>query len=103
MQKMEQSSCTEDRIQHVLERCLCDLGFDTPDKQLWNGKTQYHTCLLMARQKKCSKYETGSSINSRNIVHQAKSTDDLLKPMLLGTVFTYPDRLLLSVIVITIE
>lgn len=45
MQKMEQSSCTEDRIQHVLERCLCDLGFDTPDKQLWNGKTQYHTCL----------------------------------------------------------
>ncbi|KAI3360150.1 hypothetical protein L3Q82_014469 [Scortum barcoo] len=36
MQKMEQSSCTEDRIQHVLERCLCDLGLDTPDKQLWN-------------------------------------------------------------------
>uniref|UniRef100_A0AAQ5XZ40 Phosphoinositide 3-kinase regulatory subunit 5 n=1 Tax=Amphiprion ocellaris TaxID=80972 RepID=A0AAQ5XZ40_AMPOC len=23
---MEQSSCTEDRIQHVLERCLCDLA-----------------------------------------------------------------------------
>ncbi|XP_051244350.1 phosphoinositide 3-kinase regulatory subunit 5 isoform X1 [Dicentrarchus labrax] len=37
MQKMEQSSCTEDRIQHVLERCLCDLGLDTPDKQLWNA------------------------------------------------------------------
>lgn len=36
-QKMEQSSCTEDRIQHVLERCLCDLGLDTPDKQLWNA------------------------------------------------------------------
>ncbi|XP_044038341.1 phosphoinositide 3-kinase regulatory subunit 5-like isoform X2 [Siniperca chuatsi] len=34
---MEQSSCTEDRIQHVLERCLCDLGLDTPDKQLWNA------------------------------------------------------------------
>ncbi|KAK2833858.1 hypothetical protein Q5P01_017747 [Channa striata] len=34
---MEQSSCTEDRIQHVLERCLCDLGQDTPDKQLWNA------------------------------------------------------------------
>uniref|UniRef100_A0A3Q3IMN6 Phosphoinositide 3-kinase regulatory subunit 5 n=1 Tax=Monopterus albus TaxID=43700 RepID=A0A3Q3IMN6_MONAL len=26
LQKMEQSSCTEDRIQHVLERCLCDLA-----------------------------------------------------------------------------
>ncbi|XP_029294031.1 phosphoinositide 3-kinase regulatory subunit 5-like isoform X2 [Cottoperca gobio] len=37
MQKMEQSSCTEDRIQHVLERCLCGLGHDTPDKQLWNA------------------------------------------------------------------
>nr|XP_046271005.1 phosphoinositide 3-kinase regulatory subunit 5-like isoform X2 [Scatophagus argus] len=37
MQKTEQSSCTEDRIQHVLERCLCDLGLDTPDKQLWNA------------------------------------------------------------------
>ncbi|XP_070778965.1 phosphoinositide 3-kinase regulatory subunit 5-like [Enoplosus armatus] len=37
MQKMEQSSCTEDRIQHVLERCLCDLGLNTPDKQLWNA------------------------------------------------------------------
>eukprot|EP00064_Thunnus_orientalis_P003446 superscaffoldBa00000280_g3455 len=37
MQKMEQTSCTEDRIQHVLERCLCDLGLDTPDKQLWNA------------------------------------------------------------------
>ncbi|KAG8006442.1 Phosphoinositide 3-kinase regulatory subunit 5 [Nibea albiflora] len=34
---MEQSSCTEDRIQHVLERCLCDLGVNTPDKQLWNA------------------------------------------------------------------
>ncbi|KAE8282873.1 Phosphoinositide 3-kinase regulatory subunit 5 [Larimichthys crocea] len=34
---MEQSSCTEDRIQHVLERCLCDLGLNTPDKQLWNA------------------------------------------------------------------
>lgn len=34
---MEQSSCTEDRIKHVLERCLCDLGLDTPDKQLWNA------------------------------------------------------------------
>uniref|UniRef100_A0A8C9XQ04 Phosphoinositide 3-kinase regulatory subunit 5 n=1 Tax=Sander lucioperca TaxID=283035 RepID=A0A8C9XQ04_SANLU len=30
-------SCTEDRIQHVLERCLCGLGLDTPDKQLWNA------------------------------------------------------------------
>nr|XP_054606724.1 phosphoinositide 3-kinase regulatory subunit 5 [Nothobranchius furzeri] len=34
---MEQSSCTEDRIQHVLERCLSQLGLDTPDKQLWNA------------------------------------------------------------------
>lgn len=38
---MEQSSCTEDRIQHVLERCLYDLGRDTPDKQLWNSKNQH--------------------------------------------------------------
>ncbi|KAF1379130.1 hypothetical protein PFLUV_G00172880 [Perca fluviatilis] len=37
MTKMEQSSCTEDRIQHVLERCLCGLGLDIPDKQLWNA------------------------------------------------------------------
>ncbi|XP_068192769.1 phosphoinositide 3-kinase regulatory subunit 5-like isoform X2 [Antennarius striatus] len=37
MQKMEQSSCTEDRIQHVLERCLCDLGLGIPEKQVWNG------------------------------------------------------------------
>ncbi|XP_078125935.1 phosphoinositide 3-kinase regulatory subunit 5-like isoform X2 [Sander vitreus] len=37
MTKMEQSSCTEDRIQHVLERCLCGLGLDTHDKQLWNA------------------------------------------------------------------
>ncbi|XP_059203581.1 phosphoinositide 3-kinase regulatory subunit 5-like isoform X2 [Centropristis striata] len=37
MPKIEQSSCTEDRIQHVLERCLCDLGLNTPDKQLWNA------------------------------------------------------------------
>ncbi|XP_041812743.1 phosphoinositide 3-kinase regulatory subunit 5-like isoform X2 [Chelmon rostratus] len=37
MQNMEQSSCTEDRIQHVLERCLSSLGLDTPDKQLWNA------------------------------------------------------------------
>ncbi|KAK1878315.1 Phosphoinositide 3-kinase regulatory subunit 5 [Dissostichus eleginoides] len=37
MMKMESSSCTEDRIQHVLERCLCGLGIDTPDKQLWNA------------------------------------------------------------------
>uniref|UniRef100_A0A8C6TC45 Phosphoinositide 3-kinase regulatory subunit 5 n=1 Tax=Neogobius melanostomus TaxID=47308 RepID=A0A8C6TC45_9GOBI len=36
-QQTEQSSCTEDRIEHVLERCLCDLGLDTPDKQLWNA------------------------------------------------------------------
>ena len=43
MEKTEQSSCTEDRIQHVLERCLCNLGLDTPDKQLWNGKTHTHT------------------------------------------------------------
>lgn len=34
---MEQSSCTEDRIQHSLERCLCHLGMDAPDKQLWNA------------------------------------------------------------------
>ncbi|XP_058509638.1 phosphoinositide 3-kinase regulatory subunit 5-like [Solea solea] len=34
---MEPSSCTEDRIQHVLERCLCDLGLNNPDKQLWNA------------------------------------------------------------------
>ncbi|XP_024920205.1 phosphoinositide 3-kinase regulatory subunit 5-like isoform X2 [Cynoglossus semilaevis] len=34
---MERSSCTEDRIQHVLERCLSDLGLDGPDKQLWNA------------------------------------------------------------------
>ncbi|KAF7666371.1 hypothetical protein LDENG_00109550 [Lucifuga dentata] len=37
MQKMEQSSCMEDRIQHALGRCLCDLGLDCPDKQLWNA------------------------------------------------------------------
>ncbi|XP_029364880.1 phosphoinositide 3-kinase regulatory subunit 5-like isoform X2 [Echeneis naucrates] len=37
MTRMEPSSCTEDRIQHVLERCLCDLGLNTPDKQLWNA------------------------------------------------------------------
>ncbi|XP_054463201.1 phosphoinositide 3-kinase regulatory subunit 5-like [Anoplopoma fimbria] len=37
MPKMEHSSCTEDRIQHVLERCLSGLGLDTPDKQLWNA------------------------------------------------------------------
>ncbi|XP_055008366.1 phosphoinositide 3-kinase regulatory subunit 5-like isoform X2 [Boleophthalmus pectinirostris] len=37
MEQAEQSSCTEDRIEHVLERCLCDLGLDTPDKQLWNA------------------------------------------------------------------
>lgn len=42
MQNMEQSSCTEDRIQHALERCLCDLGQDTPDKCLWNGRSQHH-------------------------------------------------------------
>lgn len=36
-EQKEQSSCTEDRIEHVLERCLCDLGLDTPDKQLWNA------------------------------------------------------------------
>ncbi|KAM9784490.1 phosphoinositide 3-kinase regulatory subunit 5-like isoform X2 [Syngnathus typhle] len=34
---MEQNSCTEDRLQHVLERCLCDLEFNTFDKQLWNA------------------------------------------------------------------
>ncbi|KAK5604342.1 hypothetical protein CRENBAI_019501 [Crenichthys baileyi] len=34
---MEQSSCTEDRIQHSLERCLCHLGINSPDKQLWNA------------------------------------------------------------------
>ncbi|XP_068575242.1 phosphoinositide 3-kinase regulatory subunit 5-like [Cebidichthys violaceus] len=37
MPKMEQSSCTEDRIQHVLERSLSGLGLNTPDKQLWNA------------------------------------------------------------------
>lgn len=43
---MEQSSCTEDRIQHVLERCLCDLGVDTPNKQLWNtGLCMNRWCL----------------------------------------------------------
>lgn len=39
-QAMEQSSCTEDRIQHVLERCLCDLGLNPPDKAVWNGKNR---------------------------------------------------------------
>nr|XP_057905991.1 phosphoinositide 3-kinase regulatory subunit 5-like isoform X2 [Doryrhamphus excisus] len=34
---MELNTCTEDRIQHVLQRCLCDIGFNTPDKQLWNA------------------------------------------------------------------
>uniref|UniRef100_UPI003AB082B3 phosphoinositide 3-kinase regulatory subunit 5-like n=1 Tax=Centroberyx gerrardi TaxID=166262 RepID=UPI003AB082B3 len=34
---MEQSSCTEDRIQHALERCLCGLGLHSPDKQLWSA------------------------------------------------------------------
>ncbi|XP_061701507.1 phosphoinositide 3-kinase regulatory subunit 5-like [Syngnathoides biaculeatus] len=34
---MAQNTCTEDRIQHVLERCLCDLELNTPDKQLWNA------------------------------------------------------------------
>uniref|UniRef100_A0A3B5MIS6 Phosphoinositide 3-kinase regulatory subunit 5 n=1 Tax=Xiphophorus couchianus TaxID=32473 RepID=A0A3B5MIS6_9TELE len=37
LQTMEQSSCTEDRIQHSLERCLCHLGVDSPDKKLWNA------------------------------------------------------------------
>ncbi|KAM9391717.1 phosphoinositide 3-kinase regulatory subunit 5-like [Pholidichthys leucotaenia] len=37
MQTLEQSSCTEDRIQHVLERCLSHLGLDALDKQLWNA------------------------------------------------------------------
>ncbi|KAM9844140.1 phosphoinositide 3-kinase regulatory subunit 5-like isoform 2-T2 [Aulostomus maculatus] len=36
-QMMEHNSCTEDRIQHALERCLCGLGLNTPDKQLWNA------------------------------------------------------------------
>ncbi|XP_029914538.1 phosphoinositide 3-kinase regulatory subunit 5-like [Myripristis murdjan] len=34
---MEQSSCTEDRITHTLERCLSDLGLNSPDKQLWSA------------------------------------------------------------------
>ncbi|XP_051904734.1 phosphoinositide 3-kinase regulatory subunit 5-like [Hippocampus zosterae] len=34
---MEKNSCTQDRLQHVLERCLCDLELNTPDKQLWNA------------------------------------------------------------------
>ncbi|XP_054891443.1 phosphoinositide 3-kinase regulatory subunit 5-like isoform X2 [Poeciliopsis prolifica] len=34
---MEQSSCTEDRIQHSLERCLCHLGVNSPDKKLWDA------------------------------------------------------------------
>ncbi|CAL1588501.1 unnamed protein product [Knipowitschia caucasica] len=33
----EQSSCTEDRIEHAVERCLCDLGLDGPDKQQWSA------------------------------------------------------------------
>ncbi|XP_036004292.1 phosphoinositide 3-kinase regulatory subunit 5 [Fundulus heteroclitus] len=37
LKRMEQSSCTEDRIQHSLERCLCHLGINSPDKQLWNA------------------------------------------------------------------
>lgn len=37
MQTLDQSSCTEDRIQHVLERCLSHLGVDTPDTQLWKA------------------------------------------------------------------
>ncbi|XP_034567365.1 phosphoinositide 3-kinase regulatory subunit 5-like isoform X2 [Notolabrus celidotus] len=36
-QEMEQSVCTEDRIEHILGRCLSDLGVKTPDKQLWNA------------------------------------------------------------------
>ncbi|CAJ1075736.1 phosphoinositide 3-kinase regulatory subunit 5-like isoform X1 [Xyrichtys novacula] len=36
-QDMEQSVCTEDRIEHILERCLSDLGLNTPDKQIWNA------------------------------------------------------------------
>ncbi|XP_056143958.1 phosphoinositide 3-kinase regulatory subunit 5-like [Lampris incognitus] len=35
---MEQSSsCTEDRIHHALERCLCGLGLDYPDKEVWTA------------------------------------------------------------------
>ncbi|KAM3863822.1 phosphoinositide 3-kinase regulatory subunit 5-like [Diretmus argenteus] len=34
---MEQNSCTEDRIQHTLERCLCGLGLLSADKPLWNA------------------------------------------------------------------
>ncbi|KAM9745867.1 phosphoinositide 3-kinase regulatory subunit 5-like isoform 1-T3 [Menidia menidia] len=34
---MEQSSCTEDRITHLLERCLCHLAPDSPGRQLWNA------------------------------------------------------------------
>ncbi|KAM4634407.1 phosphoinositide 3-kinase regulatory subunit 5-like [Polymixia lowei] len=34
---MEQSSCTEDRIHHALERSLSGLGLHCPDKELWNA------------------------------------------------------------------
>lgn len=37
--EMEQSSCTEDRIHHALERCLYGLGHHSPNKELWNGKS----------------------------------------------------------------
>ncbi|XP_030591363.1 phosphoinositide 3-kinase regulatory subunit 5-like isoform X2 [Archocentrus centrarchus] len=37
IETLDQSSCTEDRIHHVLERCLSDLGIDTPDTQLWKA------------------------------------------------------------------
>ncbi|XP_036069249.1 phosphoinositide 3-kinase regulatory subunit 5 isoform X2 [Oryzias melastigma] len=33
----EQSSCTEDRIQHLLERCLYHLNLNSPDKHLWTA------------------------------------------------------------------
>ncbi|XP_076006263.1 phosphoinositide 3-kinase regulatory subunit 5-like isoform X2 [Genypterus blacodes] len=46
MQKTEQSTCTEDRIQHALEQCLCNLGLDSPDKKLWNaGRCINRWCL----------------------------------------------------------
>ncbi|XP_020561133.1 phosphoinositide 3-kinase regulatory subunit 5 [Oryzias latipes] len=36
-QAMEQSSCTEDRIQHLLERCLYHLNLNSPDRHIWRA------------------------------------------------------------------
>lgn len=47
IQRIEQWS-TEDRIQDALDRCLCDLGRDNPNKHLWDGKGLQTHCLCLS-------------------------------------------------------